>query len=192
MSRQVKWLLGIAVVLLAIGVPLAYSAYYGTHFRNFRIMEDGVLYRSGQLTPHGLDTIVKEHGIRTVISLRTSRDPNKPHPDTFEEDYCNSHGMKFVRLIPKVWSVQDGKVPAQVNVDKFLEVMNDKANHPVLIHCFAGIHRTGTFCTIYRMEYNGWSSAEALAELRSLGYENVDDHVEVVDFLTKYKPQATK
>lgn len=190
MSRRMKWILGIAVVLLVVGGPLAYSAYRTAHFRNFRTVQDGVLYRSGQLSEHGLETLIEEHGIKTVISLRAARNPGEPHPEQFEEDYCNAHGIKFVRLIPKVWSVHDGKVPADENVTRFLQVMNDKSNHPVLIHCFAGIHRTGTFCTIFRMEYNGWSNADALAELRSLGYENVDDHEDVMNYLKYYKPRA--
>lgn len=192
MSRRMKWLLAVAVVIVAVGGPLAYSAYVSTHFRNFRIVQDGVLYRSGQLSEHGLRELAKEHGIRTVISLRASRDSSKPHPDQFEEEFCKANGLKFVRLIPKVWSVHDGKVPADENVAKFLAIMDDPANQPVLIHCFAGIHRTGTFCTIYRMEYNGWSNAEALTELRSLGYENVDDHEDVMTYLKNYKPRAKR
>ena len=189
MTRRMKWTLGLALLALAVAGPLAYSSFYGTHVRNFRVVKDGVLYRSGQMTEHGLKAMHKEHAIRTVISLRASRDEGRPHPDQFEEDYCRSQGMKFVRLIPKVWSVHDGKVPADENVQRFLDVMDDKANYPVLIHCFAGIHRTGTFCSIFRLEYEGWSSAEALAEMRSLGYENVDDHEEVVNYLTKYRPR---
>lgn len=187
MSRKMKWLLALAVLIVAVAGPLAYSNYYGTHFRNFRIVEDGKLYRSGQLTEHGLRSVVKEYGIRTVISLRVSRDPSKPQPDQFEEDFCKANGLKFVRLIPKVWSVHDGKVPADENVSKFLAVMDDKANQPVLIHCFAGIHRTGTFCSIYRMEYDNWSSAEALTEIRSMGYENVDDHEDVLNYINRFQ-----
>jgi tyrosine-protein phosphatase SIW14 len=40
----------------------------------------------------------------------------------------------------------------------------------VLIHCKAGLHRTGIMAAIYRMEYNGWTREEALHELRSHGF----------------------
>ena len=42
------------------------------------------------------------------------------------------------------------------------------------------------------MEYNGWSNAEALTELRSLGYENVDDHEDVMTYLKNYKARTVK
>ena len=41
---------------------------------------------------------------------------------------------------------------------EFLAVMDNRANYPVLVHCFAGIHRTGTMCAVFRMEYHGWSA----------------------------------
>src|SRR3954470_5335424 len=37
------------VAALVVGVPLVYSASRQHHRRNFRVVEDGVLYRSGQL-----------------------------------------------------------------------------------------------------------------------------------------------
>jgi tyrosine-protein phosphatase SIW14 len=64
--------------------------------------------------------------------------------------------------------------------------MRDPANHPVLIHCFAGIHRTGTFCAVYRMDFQGWSSREAIAEMRTLGFATLDECQDVLGFLEHY------
>ena len=49
-------------------------------------------------------------------------------------------------------------VPAmtQENIDKFLEIMDDPKNHPVLVHCEHGIGRTGLIVSIFRMEYDHW------------------------------------
>jgi protein tyrosine/serine phosphatase len=40
--------------------------------------------------------------------------------------------------------------------------MDDPANHPVLVHCFAGVHRTGAHIAIYRMVHDRWPNAKAL------------------------------
>ena len=65
--------------------------------------------------------------------------------------------------------------------------MDNPDNYPVLIHCFAGIHRTGAFCAIYRMEYEGWTNAEAIEELRACGYSNLDDEWDILGYLEQYR-----
>jgi protein tyrosine/serine phosphatase len=40
----------------------------------------------------------------------------------------------------------------------------------VLIHCKAGLHRTGVLSAVYRMEYQGWTRAQAYAELKAHGF----------------------
>ena len=48
--------------------------------------------------------------------------------------------------------------------------MDDPANHPVLLHCRAGLHRTGVLAAVYRMEYQGWTPAQAIDELKAYGF----------------------
>jgi protein tyrosine/serine phosphatase len=66
--------------------------------------------------------------------------------------------------------------------------MSDPANHPVLVHCFAGIHRTGAFCALYRMEFDGWSNEQAVQEMKELGY--ADYHRDVFAYLRRYQPRG--
>ena len=50
------------------------------------------------------------------------------------------------------------QVPTQETVDKFLEIMDEPSNYPVLVHCYHGVGRAQLFSAIYRMEYEGWSN----------------------------------
>jgi tyrosine-protein phosphatase SIW14 len=175
-------------VLLA-GTPLVYSAHQSTHLRNFRVVEDGVLYRSGQLTPAGFEQVLREYGIRTVVTLRTSRTAAPP-PDTWEEGACAARGVRHVRIVPRVWGADEkGEIPAEQGVQTFLSVMDRPDNHPVLVHCFAGIHRTGTMCAIFRMDYQGWSPERAMEEMRVCGYAAEDMHHHVTSYLRGYTPR---
>jgi tyrosine-protein phosphatase SIW14 len=88
--------------------------------------------------------------------------------------------------------LEDGAVPAEEGVRKFLEIMDNPAHYPVLIHCFAGIHRTGAFSAIYRMEYDHWTNQQAIAELRNNGYKNLEDEWNLLDFLEDYRPRWVK
>ena len=67
--------------------------------------------------------------------------------------------------------------------------MDDPNAYPVLIHCFAGKHRTGALCSIYRMEYQHWTNEEAMQELKSLGYTNLDTEEDVQGYLESYVPR---
>ena len=168
MTRR-RWIvLGCLTAGLAGLIPVLPS----THLRNFRTVRRGVLYRSGQLTPTGLDLVLRVYKIRTVVTLRTVRDPGRPYPDAWEEQACAARGARHVRILPRPWLPDEtGEPPAAEAVAEFLRVMDDPANHPVLVHCYAGIHRTGTLAAVYRVEYEGWDADAAIAELEQGGYQ---------------------
>ncbi len=93
-----------------------------------------------------------------------------------------------MRILPNQWGDVGGSVPVEEGVRKFRAVMNDPHNYPVLVHCFAGIHRTGAYCAIYRMEFEHWSNAQAIAEMKACGYTNLDDELDILGYLEQYRP----
>jgi protein tyrosine/serine phosphatase len=181
-------LCGIATVGALIGGPVEYALRAEAELRNFRSFRDGVLYRSGQMKLAGLRRVVFDYGIRTVISLRDAAVPGEPPPDLAEERYCRAEEINYYRLPPRTWWAPAGPAPVEENVRKFNEIMADPSNYPVLVHCFAGIHRTGAYCAIYRMEHDHWSNAEAIAELKQSGYVNLDQEWDVLGYLEEYRP----
>ena len=192
MTRHWRLGLGTAVAACVVAAPLLYSAHRETHLRNLRVVEDGVLYRSGQLTEPGLERVIREHQLRTVVTLRAARTPGDADPDAWEEDVCAANGVTHVRLVPRVWGAdENGDIPADVNVRRFLEIMDDPANHPVLVHCYAGIHRTGTMCAIFRMEYQKWPVGRAITEMQRCGFDPEDMHEHIEAYLRAYRPRKT-
>jgi tyrosine-protein phosphatase SIW14 len=191
MRARLQIVLVLAVLGVVIAVPLCYAVHHNTHMRNFAVVEEGVLYRSGQLTPEALDQVVKERNIRTVVTLRSTRVIGKLPPDTWEEKYCESNGLKHVRIVPRVWGADEkGEVPAEQAVQEFLRVMDDPTNYPVLVHCFAGIHRTGMMCAVFRMEYRHWPVEKSINEMHFYGYEDLTEDVE--GYLRSYVPRQPK
>jgi tyrosine-protein phosphatase SIW14 len=176
---------GTLLAFVMIAAPFEYKRWHDHEDRNFRVVDDGVLYRSGQLPLPRLQKAVANYGIRTVISLRDSDKPT----DQDEEAWAKAKGLNFVRLPYLLWWPDaDGKIPAEKNIKAFRAIMDDPANYPVLVHCFAGIHRTGTMCAIYRMDYQGWTNDQAMKEMRVMGYSLLDEHEDVRGYLTKYRP----
>jgi tyrosine-protein phosphatase SIW14 len=188
MPKRWQFVLAGTIFGLVVAAPLVYSSHQNTHLRNFRVVEDGVLYRSGQLTPGGFERVLHDYGIKTVVTLRTTRTAAAP-PDTWEQSVCAAHNVKHVRIVPRVWGADEkGEIPAEQAVREFLDVMDRKENHPVLVHCFAGIHRTGTMCAIFRMEFQGWTPERAMSEMQLYGFAPEDMHQHIAVYLKSYEP----
>lgn len=191
MPTRVQLVLAAAALAVVVALPVVYAANRIQHARNLRVVEPGALYRCGQLTPAGLDRAIRELGVRTVVTFRAARNPGDKSPDEWEEAFCRERGVRHVRIPPRVWGAdEDGDIPAEQAVREFLAVMDVRANYPVLVHCFAGVHRTGTMCAIYRMEYNGWAPERALREMHHIGFHPSEMHPHIRDYLTNYKPRA--
>jgi tyrosine-protein phosphatase SIW14 len=189
MPRSVQWFLGLSMAALLVGVPAWYVHYQQTNYRNFRVVRNDVLYRSGQLSLNGLKQIVQEHGIKTVITLRDAPRPGEMPPDVAEENWCLLEDINSHRFPPRIWEGPNGTAPAEENVRRFLEIMDDPKNYPVLVHCFAGSHRTGAYCAVYRMEYEHWTNTDALDEMKEFGYDNLDSERDILGYLTRYRPR---
>lgn len=134
--------------------------------RHFGVVEEGVLYRSGQPLPPQLAELIERYGLKTVVTLRGSRDPEDPDAwEQAERAVCREHGVDFLTL-----PCNHKNPPTAEQVEHFLTLMQDKSRHPVLIHCRIGQQRTGLFCALYRVHLQGMDPEEALREMDALGF----------------------
>jgi hypothetical protein len=195
MRKSMPVLLGAAIIVGLGATTYGYHARSVERYRNLRVVEPGVLYRSGQLERVGLDRVVREYNIQTVVSFRDVRDDKEPDPDLLgEQRFCESQGIAYVRLTPKLWGPDaTGRVPVEENVREFVRVIGERRKAgAVLIHCMRGVHRTGAYTAIYRMEFDGWSNADAIAEMVDRGYDTLDEDPDLLQYLENYVPRRPK
>ena len=167
------------VLLLLFGVAafatFAFRAEY-THAKRLRTVEPGRFYRSGQLTEAGFRDAVRELGIRTIINVQDDvPDPNVWHThldrETIKEsELCRQMGVRYVWLSPDLLPQDELARRNPAVIEQMLDVLDDESSYPVLLHCKAGLHRTGVLSAVYRMEYQGWSRQAAFRELRAHGF----------------------
>lgn len=112
------------------------------------------LYRGDQPTAAGMENL-KKLGIKTVINLRSF------HSDT---DEIGTTALRQEHIYMKTWH------PEREDAVRFLRLVKDPANAPVLVHCQHGADRTGTMCALYRIVVQGWSKQEAIREMREGGF----------------------
>jgi protein tyrosine phosphatase (PTP) superfamily phosphohydrolase (DUF442 family) len=172
----VQWILGLGIAVLLTVVPFVrYRAIYA-HSKRLREVDPGRFYRSGQMTVEGFAEAVARYGIRTIINLQDEYpDPDIrlrfPGGETIpESEMCRRLGVRYVYLVPDL--IPRRKVPAHrpLAIDHFLELLDKESTYPVLIHCRAGLHRTGVLSAVYRMEYQHWSRGQAFRELKANGF----------------------
>ncbi len=176
MPRVRTLALSAVVALLVVAWPVVeYRNVYASNKR-LREVEPGRLYRAGEMTADGIADAVSRFGIRTVVNLQE----DVPDPDICrgfwdwgtvkESELCRRLGVRYVLIRPDL--IPRRSVPAErpAAVDDFLDLMDQADTYPALIHCKAGLHRTGVMAAVYRMEYQGWTPDEAYAELKAQGF----------------------
>jgi tyrosine-protein phosphatase SIW14 len=172
-----RWIMGATLVAFMVYAPFLYYRYTLEHAKRLRPITEGRIYRSGCLSADGFRDAIHKLGIKTVISFWDEDPDPELHANRFssgtikESDLCRSMGVNyqfiFVTLLPYDRADKQSRPEA---IDQFLQIMDDENSYPVLIHCKAGLHRTGVMAAIYRMEYEGWSRDDAMRELRSHGF----------------------
>ncbi len=197
MRAWLRWGLGLAVFAAVAGVPFCYYRASYAHAKRLRVVTPGKFYRSGQLTAEGFRDAHQRYGFKTVINLQEeARDPLIPmtwraRPTVRESELCKALGVRYVALDGGVLDDPNQDPGSRPRViDDFLEILDDPANYPVLIHCKAGLHRTGLMTAIYRMEYECWPVDRAIRELRANGFGTfaATDGNEYIDrFVLKYE-----
>lgn len=134
--------------------------------QHFDAVAEGVLYRCGQPTPEELTTLIDQLSLRTVVSLRGTRDEDDPDAwEQAERDVCAARGVDFLTI-----PCNHKNPPTVEQARRFLDVCRDETRRPVLVHCRLGQQRTLLFCGLYRVHVDGLSPAEAEREMDALGF----------------------
>lgn len=134
--------------------------------RNWGVVEEGWLYRSGQIHARLIEDVLRDHRIDVVIDL--SRDDPRIPSVQAEEQAVRRLGVRKLDLSGLNGSGV-GRVDAYSEALEEIVRARDAGEH-VLVHCSAGSQRTGGAIALYRMLYDGWGGDRAYREY--LSYRN--------------------
>lgn len=150
-------LIVLAVVLIAVG-----KYVYDTNIKhNFKPVTEGKVYKSGAIPIDQLPGYIEEYNIKSVIDLRFPGTDDLVNNPEIPEQLLAEKGA--IAKIPGVnyYNIGSEQIPDDETVERFLKVMDDSLNYPVLIHCHHGEGRAILFSSIYRMEYEDMPNDEA-------------------------------
>ncbi|MBN1913722.1 MAG: dual specificity protein phosphatase family protein [Candidatus Omnitrophica bacterium] len=127
---------------------------------NFHFVAPGIM-RGSQPSREALKSLRDYAGIKTILSLK-----NSGPEEEWEEEAARDLGMVFLRI-----PMDASKLQPLETIDRCLEIISNKENHPVFVHCQAGKDRTGLIFAAYRIQYDSWDPEDALSEMLSYGYD---------------------
>lgn len=154
LRKSTGWWVGIAALAVLIGL-CGRIAYKELRWKRFDAVVAGKLYRSGQLTSRQFQSAIDDLRLRTVICLNDER-------TDFERAVCARNDVGFYYFPMPA----DGQGQPQ-QFAEIHRIIADPRMQPVLIHCNAGVARTGAAIALYRMANDQWTSEQAIDELRS-------------------------
>jgi protein tyrosine phosphatase (PTP) superfamily phosphohydrolase (DUF442 family) len=120
---------------------------------------------------------------RTVVCLVDDQELADPAKAMFAEEmeWLRGRGVKVERI-----AVRLGGWPTSEDVRRFLGIVEQKENQPVLVHCAQGVRRTGMFVAAYQESVLGWNGGRAKGEVLTFGHsqrtvKDVERFIDVYD-----------
>jgi atypical dual specificity phosphatase len=119
---------------------------------NFSWLLQDKLAGSGMPTSFEEINWIRKQGVRSIVTMT-----EEGLPDSWVD------GLKYLHV-----PTEDLSAPDIEKIDAAVEFINEqiKSKDPVMVHCAAGIGRTGTILASYLVKYQKMSAKEAIYKVR--------------------------
>jgi protein tyrosine/serine phosphatase len=154
-----RWRGAVFALLAFSAVPSAVLGFcVGLRFsENVHVVAPGLVYRSAQLLPEELESVIAEYGIRSVISLA----PPEPEQSWYRGEISVTSAHKITRYeIP----LSRGVRPTTDQLQHVLSVLRT-APKPILVHSQSGADRAGLAAAIFQYAIASRPASEAGQQL---------------------------
>lgn len=119
---------------------------------NFSWLLDGTLAGSGMPTSFEEITWIRKQGVKSIVTMT-----EEGLPDSWV------NGLEYLHV-----PTEDMTAPDIDKIDAAVEFIRERIqnNEPVVVHCAAGIGRTGTILASYLIKYQKMSAKDAIEMVR--------------------------
>jgi protein tyrosine/serine phosphatase len=155
-KRHGKTLFVIALVIIAIVGLVRHF-----HIKNFHVVVPGVLYTSGQPRDMDYTRLLYKYHIATFVNVRVTTEHRERNWYNEEVSWMRENGVNYVELSIER-NDRTRQFPDEDTQTKFLEIMADEQNLPVLIHGSSGRKRESILSALWLIEAKGYSADQAV------------------------------
>lgn len=140
--------------------------------KRFGVVEQNKIFRSGRIAPHLIRKTLQKHGIKVIIDL-TDPEPDNPSCQA-EQEAVSRLGITYFNF--PLCGAGTGNITNYAKAISAIKQANDE-NKPVLVHCAAGVQRTGGVIASYRLLVEKQTPATAFSELVRYGWKSRKDKI---------------
>lgn len=163
-------IIAIVLVLASIVGAMSYRAI-AAYPKRFAVVEAGAWYRSGAPSPQQLAHLADRYGLERVICLLNPRDESRALEIEAERQAAIALGLEWVNI------PLGGAGQHTAEQLALLESLMIDENPPAtLVHCAAGVNRTGLALGLYRSKIDGWSYDQIYEELLANDFQDRPKH----------------
>ena len=175
----------ICVIALVIGLSIWYweDVLEDRVFpKRWGVVEEGAVYRSGELSPALVERTLKKHRIKVIVDL-TAENPEDPAQKA-QKDAAKKLGIEIKRYPLRGNGTGDVNCYIQA-LETILTARNE--GKPVQVHCAAGAQRTGGVTACFRLLVERRSPEYVYKEMRKydwVPHKNPD----IIEYLNQNLP----
>ena len=136
-----------------------YDSLYANTIPEFHIVNEGIM-RGGRPQLGDLKAL-KAQGVKTIINI-DDVDPSQERAEAIKL------GLNFIAD-----PMSSFNKPKDAQVNKILNLLQNKKLMPIFIHCKHGQDRTGMIMGLYRFRVDKWSSRKAYSEMKQYGFHSI-------------------
>jgi protein tyrosine/serine phosphatase len=144
------------------------------HVKNFQVIKPDVLYTSGQ--PWGMDytRLLYKYHIATFINVRTADEHREHNWHNEEITWMRDNGARYIELPIEKYGSSQG-IPNEETCRKFLAIMGENTNLPVLVHDSSGTKRVSCLAAVWMLKTGGFTLDQTVEKVRQINGEPLTD-----------------
>jgi protein tyrosine/serine phosphatase len=179
--KKKKSPVGLIIVLLVVAAVVLLIEHF--HIEDFNIVRPGILYTSGQ--PRGMDytRLLYRYHIATIVNVRTASEHIERNWHNEEVVWVRNNGINYVELPFETAN----HFPDAKTQERFLALMADNTNLPVLLHGSSDDERVAMLTAVWLIKAEGYNLEKTIAEVKKIidDRELTDDETAFISDLVK-------
>lgn len=182
MTARRRSLLGLGVISLVLVVS-GYAYRQHKRYQHFEIHDPGMVYRSAWLEGEVFAELIDKHQIRSVVNLCNPEEMGSARTLDQRKHVLGAGAQLYELPFPQ------GVEADAPEVQKYVDILTNPGNYPMLVHCQHGVTRTAKVLAMYDILHKHDTADHSLGKMPLFGRDayNVSVYAFARDFEKRHE-----